>query len=26
VLARAFDYWKNIDKEIGERIEKGVKA
>jgi catalase len=26
VLQRAFEYWKNIDKDIGERIEKGVKG
>jgi catalase len=26
VLERAFEYWHNIDKEIGDRIEKGVKA
>jgi catalase len=26
VLERAFEYWKNIDKDIGERIEKGVKG
>jgi catalase len=26
VLARAFEYWKNIDKEIGERIEQAVGA
>lgn len=26
VLKRAFEYWKNIDKEIGARIEKGVKG
>jgi catalase len=26
VLARAFEYWKNIDKEIGERIEQAVHA
>jgi catalase len=26
VLARAFEYWKNIDKEIGERIEQAVRA
>jgi catalase len=26
VLERAFEYWRNIDKEIGDRIEKGVKA
>lgn len=25
VLERAFKYWKNIDQQIGERIEKGVK-
>ncbi|KKM98348.1 hypothetical protein LCGC14_1158920, partial [marine sediment metagenome] len=24
VLSRVFEYWKNIDKDIGERIEKGV--
>ena len=26
VLERAFDYWKNVDADIGERIEQGVKA
>ena len=26
VLARAFEYWKNIDREIGERIEQAVRA
>jgi catalase len=26
VLKRAFDYWKNIDQKIGERIEKGVRG
>lgn len=26
VLERAFEYWKNIDTKIGQRIEKGVKA
>ena len=26
VLKRAFEYWKNIDQQIGERIEKGVKG
>jgi catalase len=26
VLQRAFEYWRNIDKEIGDRISKGVKA
>jgi catalase len=24
VLKRAFEYWRNIDKEIGDRIAKGV--
>jgi catalase len=26
VLERAFQYWRNVDAEIGERIEKGVRA
>jgi catalase len=26
VLERAFQYWKNIDRSIGERIEKGVRS
>ena len=26
VLERAFEYWRNIDKEIGERIARGVKG
>jgi catalase len=26
VLARAFEYWKNVDREIGERIEQAVGA
>jgi catalase len=26
VLQRAFEYWRNIDKEIGDRINKGVKG
>ena len=26
VLQRAFEYWRNIDKEIGERIAKSVKS
>ncbi len=26
VLQRAFEYWRNIDKEIGDRIAKGVNA
>lgn len=26
VLERAFEYWRNIDKEVGERIAKGVKG
>lgn len=25
VLKRAFEYWKNIDQQVGERIEKGVR-
>jgi catalase len=26
VLARAFEYWRNVDTDIGDRIEKGVRA
>ena len=26
VLARAFEYWRNIDQELGERIEQAVGA
>jgi len=26
VLQRAFEYWRNIDKETGDRIAKGVKG
>jgi catalase len=26
VLERAFEYWRNIDQEIGDRIAKGVKG
>ncbi|MFB7758073.1 catalase-related domain-containing protein, partial [Streptomyces sp. NPDC056121] len=26
VLVRAFEYWSNIDKSLGERIEQGVRA
>ena len=26
VLARAFEYWKNVDQELGDRIEQGVGA
>jgi catalase len=26
VLQRAFEYWRNIDKEIGDRIAKGVQG
>jgi catalase len=26
ILERAFQYWKNIDQTVGERIEKGVRA
>ena len=25
ILLRAFEYWKNIDKEIGDRIEQAVR-
>lgn len=24
ILSRAFEYWRNVDKEIGDRVEKGV--
>ncbi|MDX6244700.1 MAG: catalase, partial [Frankiales bacterium] len=26
VLERAFEYWNNVDKELGKRIEDGVRA
>jgi catalase len=26
VLARAFEYWKNVDQELGERVEQAVGA
>ena len=26
VLERAFWYWKNVDKDLGEQVEKGVRA
>ncbi len=26
VLSRVFDYWKNVDPDIGKRIEEGVRA
>ncbi|MDT5095228.1 MAG: catalase [Mycobacterium sp.] len=26
VLERAFDYWRNVDKDLGDRVEKGVRA
>ena len=26
VLTRAFAYWRNVDKEIGDRIERGMNA
>jgi catalase len=26
VLERAFQYWKNVDKDLGEQVEKGVRA
>ncbi|MGH3414150.1 MAG: catalase-related domain-containing protein [Marmoricola sp.] len=25
VLERAFDYWRNVDKDVGDRIEAGVR-
>ena len=25
VLQRAFEYWRNVDQDIGQRIEKGVR-
>jgi catalase len=25
VLQRAFDYWRNVDRDVGDRIEKGVR-
>jgi catalase len=26
VLARAFEYWRNVDKDLGDRVEEGVRA
>jgi catalase len=26
ILQRAFQYWKNVDKELGDKIEQGVRA
>ncbi len=26
VLVRAFEYWRNVDKDLGDRVEKGVRA
>jgi catalase len=26
VLQRAFDYWRNVDRDLGDRIEKGVRS
>jgi catalase len=26
VLARVFEYWRNIDKTLGDRIERGVRS
>ncbi len=26
VLSRVFDYWKNVDAELGKKIEEGVRA
>jgi catalase len=26
VLERAFEYWRNVDHDLGDRVEKGVRA
>jgi catalase len=26
VLERAFEYWRNVDEDLGHRVEKGVRA
>jgi catalase len=26
ILQRAFEYWRNVDKNVGDRIEAGVRA
>jgi catalase len=26
VLQRAFQYWRNVDRDLGEKVEKGVRA
>jgi catalase len=26
VLQRAFEYWRNVDEDLGQRVEKGVRA
>jgi catalase len=26
VLQRAFEYWRNVDKDLGQRVEDGVRA
>jgi catalase len=26
VLTRAFEYWRNVDKDLGDRIEQGVRS
>ena len=26
ILQRAFEYWRNVDKDLGDRIEQGVRA
>jgi catalase len=26
VLQRAFEYWHNVDKDLGDRVEKGVRT
>ena len=26
ILVRAFEYWRNVDKDLGDRVEQGVRA
>jgi hypothetical protein len=26
ILLRAFEYWRNVDKDLGDRVEQGVRA
>ncbi len=26
ILARAFEYWRNVDKELGDKVEAGVRG